>query len=135
MLVLEQGARGEWKQFEQKPKAPLEADDKPFFQLIKTKSSNVIGGVCRKFLGLKPGHTYRLWTRMNTFEMEKVSENWSFSFHAVPHAKLVSLIAEQMAGTDKCPATIAERLARAAIAFEQRLTALESSLGYAGRAR
>ncbi len=102
-VLLEQGTKGEWKQFEQKPKAPLKPDDKPFYQLIKTRSSNVIGGVCRKFLGLTPGHTYRLWVRMNTLDMDQVHDNWYFSFHAVPNGKDVTLTAEQMAGTAPLP--------------------------------
>ncbi|MHC4444287.1 MAG: hypothetical protein ACYTA5_16950 [Planctomycetota bacterium] len=78
-------------------------EDKPFFQIIKTRSPSVTGGVCRKFLGLKPGRTYRLYTRMNTFKMDSVQANWSFSFHAVPHGKAVTLSSEQMAGTAPLP--------------------------------
>jgi len=104
-LVLEQGTRGEWKQFDQRLKGiVLTPDDKRFFQLIKTRSPTVVGGVCRKFLGLQPGHTYRIWTRMNTLDMENVKDNWSFSFHAVPHGKAVTLSSQQMAGTAPLPA-------------------------------
>ena len=97
-LLLAQGSKGEWKRFDAEPRASVEPKDNPYFQRIKTRSPEVIGGVCRKFLGLKPGHTYRLSTRMNTFEMDGGRENWSFSFHAVAHSKDVTLTAEQMAG-------------------------------------
>ncbi|MBN1505196.1 MAG: hypothetical protein JW955_00020 [Sedimentisphaerales bacterium] len=103
MLLLEQGVKGEWKRFDQEPKAALAPGDKPLYQVIKTRSVAVTGGVCRKFLGLKPGHTYRLWTRINTFEMDKAEENWSFSFHAIPHDSKLTLTPEQMAGTAPLP--------------------------------
>ncbi len=98
MLVLEQGTKGEWKQFDQNSRAPLEPDEKPFYQLIKTRSPKVTGGVYRKFLGLQPGHTYRMWTRMNTLDMDKAEDAWSFSLHADAHAKSVTLTSEQMTG-------------------------------------
>ena len=104
MLILEQGTKGEWKRFDQEPKPPVEPEDKQYFQLIKTRSPTVVGGVCRKFLGLQAGHTYRINTRMNTFDMDSVQGNWSFSFHAVPHGKAVTLSSQQMAGTAPLPA-------------------------------
>jgi len=112
MLVLKQGTKGEWKQFDQTPKAPIEPRDRNFFQRIKTSSPAVVGGVYRKFLGLQPGRTYRVYTRMNTFEMDRVHENWSFSFHAVPHKKTVTLSSEQMAGTAPFPDGSVGSLAR-----------------------
>jgi len=102
-LVLQQGTKGESKRLEQNPKRALNADDKYFYQLINTRTPDVVGGVCRKFLGLKPGNTYRLYTRMNTLDMDKVRQNWSFTFHAVPHAKNVTLSAEQMAAASTIP--------------------------------
>jgi hypothetical protein len=103
MLVLEQGTKGEWKRVDQEPKRVLKPDDKRFFQWIKSRSPAVTGGVCRKFLGLKPGHTYRVYTRMNTFDMDGVQEDWSFTFHAVPHGKDVTLTPQQMAGVAPLP--------------------------------
>lgn len=103
MLVLEQGTKGDWKRVDQEPKRVLKPDDKRFFQWIKTRSPAVTGGVCRKFLGLKPGHTYRLSTRMNTFDMDRAQGDWSFSFHAVPHGKDVTLTPQQMAGVAPLP--------------------------------
>jgi hypothetical protein len=102
-LVLEQGTKKEWKRFDQEPGSPVEREDKQYFQWIKTRSPAAVGGVCRKFLGLQAGHTYRIYVRMNTFEMDRVQENWSFSFHAAAHGKAVTLSPEQMAGTAPLP--------------------------------
>lgn len=102
-LVLEQGTKGGWKRLDQNPKRVLKPDEKRFFQWIKTRSADVTGGVCRKFLGLEGGHTYRVYTRMNTFEMDKAEGAWSFSFHAAAHAKGVTLTPEQMAGAAAPP--------------------------------
>ncbi len=119
MLVLEEGTRGEWKRFDQKVTrtAELTPDDKRFFQLIKTRSPTVVGGVCRKFLGLQAGHTYRIYTRLNTFEMDRVQENWSFSFHAAGHGKAATLSSEQLAGTAPLPDGNAGSLAGRVAAF------------------
>jgi hypothetical protein len=57
-------------------------DDKPFFQLIKTTESNAQAGIWRKFLGLIPGHTYRLYARLNTLVMDEAKADWSYSLHA-----------------------------------------------------
>ncbi len=103
MLVLEQGTKGEWKRFDEHPKSALKPEDRFYYQLIKTRSPEVGGGVCRKFLGLTPGHSYRIWTRMNTFDMDKAQGDWSFSFHAAGHAKDVALSPEQMAGMAPLP--------------------------------
>jgi hypothetical protein len=59
---------------------------KPFFQVIKVTSPNAVAGVKRKFLGLTPGHTYRISARLNTLEMDSAKENWSFSLHATYNA-------------------------------------------------
>ncbi len=102
-LILEQGTRGEWKRFDREPRPPRKPEERSYFQLIRTRSPEAIGGVCRKFLGLKPGHRYRLWTRMNTFDMDNGRQDWSFSFHAAAHARGVTLTSEQMAGTAPLP--------------------------------
>jgi len=81
----------------------LHPEEKSFFQLIRTRSPDVAGGVWRKFLGLQPGHAYRLSTRISTLPMDSVQGNWSFSFHAVPHKKEASLTAAQMAGAAALP--------------------------------
>lgn len=57
-------------------------ETKPFSQIIKTMSLGVKAGVWRKFLGLTPGHTYRISARLNTLEMDACKSDWSFSLHA-----------------------------------------------------
>lgn len=57
-------------------------ETKPFSQMIKTMSLGVKAGVWRKFLGLTPGHTYRISARLNTLEMDSAKSDWSFSLHA-----------------------------------------------------
>jgi hypothetical protein len=79
------------------------ADSKPFYQIITTKSANVKAGIYRKFLGLTAGHTYRLSTRLNTLEMDKAANEWSFSLNAVPIKGDTDLTVSQMAGIDVLP--------------------------------
>jgi len=57
-------------------------ETKPFSQMIKTMSLGVKAGVWRKFLGLTPGHTYRISARLNTLEMDACKSDLSFSLHA-----------------------------------------------------
>lgn len=78
--------------------------DKPLYQLIKTTQAGVQGGVWRRFLGLKPGHTYKIEVRVNTLQMDACTNAWSFSVHAAyddPSGK--ALTAAQMAGTAALP--------------------------------
>ncbi len=117
-LVLEQGVRGPWKQFRSLSMGgPVDAEGKDYFQLLKTRSPGVVGGVYRKFLGLKPGHTYRLSVRMNTLAMDQVKDDWSFSFHAVPHDHGVTLTAEQMAGIAPLPDGSGDWQSRQTVAY------------------
>lgn len=102
-ILLSQGTKGEWKRFDQEPRAAVEPDDRTFYQVIKSRSPEGVGGVYRKFLALKPGHTYRLCTRMNTFEMDNVQGDWAFTFHAVAHGSGITLSPEQMAGITPLP--------------------------------
>jgi hypothetical protein len=55
---------------------------KPFYQLIKITSPDAVGGVKRKFLGLTPGHTYRVSAHLSTLEMDSAQPAWSVSLHA-----------------------------------------------------
>jgi hypothetical protein len=56
--------------------------DKPLYQIIKTTQAGMQGGVWRRFLGLKPGHTYKVEVRLNTLQMDACTNAWAFSFHA-----------------------------------------------------
>jgi len=53
-----------------------------FYQIIKTHGGEVQAGIWRQFLGLRPGHAYRVSARLNTLEMDRYLSEWSFSLHA-----------------------------------------------------
>lgn len=55
----------------------------PFHQVIKAPAQGVKHGVYRKFLGLTPGHTYRLTSCSNTGEMDSIGTDWAYSVHAI----------------------------------------------------
>ncbi|MHC4658107.1 MAG: hypothetical protein ACYS83_02870, partial [Planctomycetota bacterium] len=77
---------------------------KPFYQVIKTKSSGAQAGVWRKFLGLIPGHTYRVSARINTLEMDLEEGDWSLSLHAAYNAPgAADLTVAQLAGLAALP--------------------------------
>jgi len=78
--------------------------DKPLYQIIKTSQTEVQGGVWRRFLGLKPGHTYKVEVRLNTLQMDACTNTWAFSFHAAcdnPDGK--GLTVAQLAGRVALP--------------------------------
>ncbi len=77
---------------------------RPFYQIINAPSKGNAHGIYRKFLGLTPGHTYRLTACMSTLEMDSVKSDWSFSIHAVPNVnKVKQLTAQQMTGKVSLP--------------------------------
>ena len=79
-------------------------DDKPFFQLIKTTDSNAQAGIWRKFLGLAPGHTYRLYARLNTLAMDEAKADWFYSLHAAYNTRGgADFTAEQLSGNVALP--------------------------------
>jgi hypothetical protein len=78
--------------------------DKPLYQSIRTTQSGVQGGVWRRFLGLKPGHTYKVETRLNTRQMDACTNAWAFSFHAAcDNPDGSGLTVAQMAGQTALP--------------------------------
>ena len=78
--------------------------NKPLYQSIRTTQSGVQGGVWRRFLGLKPGHTYKVETRLNTRQMDACTNAWTFSFHAAQdNSDGSGLTVAQMAGTAPLP--------------------------------
>lgn len=87
------------------PFNPIKSPEtKPFAQVIKTPSPNVTAGVWRKFLGLTPGHTYRISARINTLKMDACKGNWSFSLHAAHNGPTGSdLTPQQLAGLAPLP--------------------------------
>ncbi len=80
------------------------ADSKPFKQVLKTLGNDGSLGIWRKFLGLVPGHTYRITARLNTLTMDPNNPNWSFSLHAVPDDPKGTIpTAQQFAGLESMP--------------------------------
>jgi hypothetical protein len=76
----------------------------PFYQIIKAPAKGSSHGIYRKFLGLNPGHTYRLTACISTLDMDSIKNDWSFSMHAVPgKSGGKDLTARQMAGADSLP--------------------------------
>jgi hypothetical protein len=57
---------------------------KPYFQVMKAPPKGQAHGVYRKFLGLTPGHTYRLTACLSTMDMDSAKGDWSFSVHGTP---------------------------------------------------
>lgn len=78
------------------------AQRKANFQILLGHGDNVTGGTYRKFLGLAPGHTYRVSIRLNTLNMNP-SGNWSYSAHATHNGTAGTLTPRQMAGLDPLP--------------------------------
>ncbi len=77
---------------------------KPFYQVINTGTQGGTGGVFRKFIGLTPGHTYRVKARVSTLG-EPSEGHWSVSVHAAPNSPDgCDLSPRQMAGLDALPA-------------------------------
>jgi hypothetical protein len=80
------------------------AEDKPFYQVIKSSPQGGTGGICRQFLGLTGGHTYRLSIRLNTLENDSNDNSWSYSLHAIADQKGKEKLTEnQMAGLETLP--------------------------------
>ncbi len=74
---------------------------KGFFQILEGNGT-FCGGISRRFLGLNPGHSYRVSASMNTLQSHE--EKWEFSFHAACcAADDVILTAAQMAGLESIP--------------------------------
>jgi hypothetical protein len=77
---------------------------KPFYQIIRTRSADAQGGIWRKFLGLRGGHTYRVAARISTLEVDSAESDWSFSLHAAYNARGgADLTVAQLAGLAALP--------------------------------
>ena len=76
---------------------------KPYYQVIKVPPNGVLHGVYRKFLGLTPGHTYRLTACLSTLDMDSAKGDWSLSLHAAPTTSGKDLSVEQLAGLGALP--------------------------------
>ena len=77
---------------------------KPFYQVIKAPAKGVAHGVYRKFVGLTPGHTYRLTACLTTLDMDSVQDEWSLSLCAAHNRPgKTKLTPRQLAGLDTLP--------------------------------
>jgi len=77
---------------------------KPFYQVINAPPQGVVHGVYRRFLGLTPGHTYRIAACLSTLDVDSIKGDWSLSLCAAyngPDGK--NLTAKQLAGLDALP--------------------------------
>ena len=72
-----------------------------FYQILKGRGA-FQGGIWRRFLGLIPGHTYRLRARVNTFQTAE--GKWNFTFHAAYNpVSGLDLTSAQLAGIAMLP--------------------------------
>jgi hypothetical protein len=77
---------------------------KTLHQVIKAPGNGTVHGVCRKFLGLTPGHTYRLTAALNTLEMDSVNGDWELAVCAAANGSDgKDLTPQQMAGLVALP--------------------------------
>lgn len=77
---------------------------KPFYQVINAPSLGGVHGVYRKFLGLMPGHTYRLAACISTLEMDSINGDWSLSLCATHNGPDgMDLTIQQLAGLTPLP--------------------------------
>jgi len=77
---------------------------KPYYQVINAPKQGIVHGVYRKFLGLTPGHTYRITACLSTLAMDSAIGDWSLSLCAVyngPDGK--ELTPQQLAGLASLP--------------------------------
>jgi len=78
-------------------------DVKPFYQVIEASPSDQFG-MYRKFLGLTPGHTYRITAAFSTLQMHLIKDSWSLSVCAVHNGPgRGNLKVEQLAGEALLP--------------------------------
>jgi hypothetical protein len=102
-IHFEQGIRKEYAKLTELSESIKTPETKPFYQVIKTSDKGGTGGVFRKFIGLTPGHTYRVKTRVAVLS-EPSEKNWSVSVHAAPNPPVQhDFTARQMAGLDTLP--------------------------------
>lgn len=85
---------------------PVESPrQKALYQEIRPTTDTAVCGVFRKFLGLTPGHTYRIGTRVNTLDLDTVSsDSWKLSVHAAYNAATgENLSVDQLCGLAALP--------------------------------
>jgi len=68
-----------------------------------TEAATVDGGVYRRYLGLIPGHKYRVFGRFNTFESDPAAGDWRLSFHSCADPPGQGLTVAQLSGKEPLP--------------------------------
>lgn len=87
------------------PRAGIERrQSKKFYQVVRVRRAGVQAGIWRKFLGLIPGHVYRISARLSTLEIEARSNDWSLALCAAytPN-KGGDFTVSQLAGVEALP--------------------------------
>jgi len=84
-------------------KEDLTISSKPFYQVIKGSKAGNVHGIYRKFMGLAPGHTYRIIADLTTLDMNSAENDWSVSLCAAYNRGGDDLTAEQLAGRFALP--------------------------------
>jgi hypothetical protein len=122
-IGLEMGIRNELTTAKGRRYNPITtAETKPFYQLINIGAKGGTGDVYRKFIGLTPGHTYRVKARAATLS-EPNDKNWSVSVHATPNGSYErNLSPRQMAGLDALPCGEKGNAAGRMILYDSSLT-------------
>lgn len=59
-------------------------EEKRLYQILRATGGDSSGGVYRYFLGLQPGHVYRVRMRVNTLDQRADAGQWSYSLYALP---------------------------------------------------
>ena len=59
-------------------------EDKLLYQILRANGGDSSGGLYRYFLGLQPGHAYRVRMRVNTLDQRADTGQWSYSLYALP---------------------------------------------------
>ncbi|HNT36786.1 MAG TPA: hypothetical protein PKH07_17490, partial [bacterium] len=98
-------------------------EDKTRFQMLRSDSSGAVGGAYRRFLGLTPGHTYRLTMRLSTLKAAETGD-CALSAHAIADSSKSALLSfAQMEGSESLPdGREGQKAARFALLNRQHLT-------------
>ena len=59
-------------------------EEKRLYQILRATGGDSSGGLYRYFLGLQPGHAYRVRMRVNTLDQRADTGQWSYSLYALP---------------------------------------------------
>jgi len=103
-LRLYQGEKSEVPEKKRKLAFASSPETKFYCQMFEIKKDvPAEGGIYRRYLGLIPGHKYRVYARFNTFEASAETGDWSLSFHACADPPGQGLTVNQMAGRDGLP--------------------------------